>query len=135
VITVPEGFEDLLVRPLIGDLATIRPDGDPSITPMWYVWDGDLLRFTHTNKRRKFRNIAHNPHVAFSVFDPADPYRYLQLRGNVESIEPDPTGAFFVELGKRYKRKNLNPPADAADRVILVVRPFVYSAMHRREAS
>jgi PPOX class probable F420-dependent enzyme len=128
--SVPDGFEDLLTRPLVGDLATVRPDGDPSVTPMWYVWDGEFLRFTHTTRRRKLSNIAHNPHVAFSVFDPANPYRYLQIRGNVESIEPDPTCSFYYELAKRYGHENPATPPDAAERVVLAVRPFAFS--HQR---
>lgn len=124
---IPDGYEDLLTRPLIGHLATVRPDGEPAVTPMWYSWDGELLRFTHTTRRAKLRNIEHNPNVALSVLDPDRPYRYLQARGTVEKIEPDPTGAFYVELAIRYGRENPAPPPDAADRVIITVRPYAYS--------
>ncbi|HEY3716067.1 MAG TPA: PPOX class F420-dependent oxidoreductase [Jatrophihabitantaceae bacterium] len=123
---IPPGYEDLLQRPLFGHLATVRPDGDPAVTPMWYVWDGEVLRFTHTTRRTKLRNIEHNPHVSLSVNDPDQPYRYLQARGTVERIEPDPTGAFYLELAQRYGQDRGAPP-DAADRVIIVVRPFAYS--------
>ncbi|HEY7049416.1 MAG TPA: PPOX class F420-dependent oxidoreductase [Jatrophihabitantaceae bacterium] len=124
---IPDGYEDLLVRPLFGDLATVRPDGDPAVTPMWFAWDGEVLRFTHTTGRAKLRNIEHNPHVALSIIDPEQPYRYLQVRGKVEGIDPDPTGAFYVELAQRYGRENPAPPPDSPDRVIITVRPFAYS--------
>ena len=124
---IPDGYEDLLVRPLFGDLATVRPDGDPAVTPMWFAWDGEVLRFTHTTRRAKLRNIEHNPHVALSIIDPEQPYRYLQVRGKVEGIDPDPTGAFYVELATRYGSENPTPPPDSPDRVIITVRPFAYS--------
>jgi PPOX class probable F420-dependent enzyme len=124
---LPEGFEDLLIRPLFGDLATVRPDGDPAVTPMWFAWDGELLRFTHTTKRQKIRDITHNPHVAFVVTDPDNAGRYLQVRGNVESIEPDPTGAFYVELANRYGDPAATPPEDSPDRVVISVRPFAFT--------
>ena len=124
---IPDGYEDLLVRPLFGHLATVRPDGAPAVTPMWFAWDGELLRFTHTTRRAKLRNIDHTPQVALSILDPAQPYRYLQVRGSVERIEPDPTGAFFLELAGRYGMEHPSVPPDAADRVVLVVRPFAYS--------
>lgn len=124
---IPDGYEDLLVRPLFGHLATVRPDGSPAVTPMWFSWDGERLRFTHTTRRAKLRNIEHNPHVSLSVLDPEQPYRYLQARGTVEGIEPDPTGAFYVELARRYGRANATSPPDAPDRVIITVRPFAYS--------
>lgn len=124
---IPDGYEELLSQPNFGHLATVRPDGDPSVTPMWFAWDGELLRFTHTTRRAKLRNVEHNPHVSLSVLDPARPYRYLQARGVVESVTPDPEGAFYVELAKRYGRPDPTPPPDAADRVVIAVRPFAYS--------
>ena len=124
---IPEGYEELLIQPNFGHLATVRPDGDPAVTPMWFEWDGELLRFTHTTRRAKLRNLEHNPHVAVSVLDAAKPYQYLQARCLLESITPDPTGAFYVKLAERYGMQNPAPPPDSADRVIIAVRPFAYS--------
>lgn len=128
---IPETFLDLLERPLLGHLATTRPDGSPQVNPMWFLWDGTHLRFTHTSKRAKFRNVAREPRVAMSVVDPDHPSRYLEVRGTVESVEEDPTGAFYVTLAQRYSRPP-NPPADAPDRVVLVVRPESISFQDRR---
>lgn len=127
MVAIPQGFESLLERPLFGQLATVRPDGKPQVTPMWFAWDGDALRFTHTTKRQKYRNIAANPNVAMSISDPEDPYRYLEVRGVVEEIVPDPTGAFYLELNDRYAGPLTEPPPDKADRVILIVRPTAFS--------
>ncbi|MGA5462277.1 PPOX class F420-dependent oxidoreductase [Mycobacterium sp. NPDC050041] len=122
-VEVPDGYEHLLDLPLYGHLATVRPDGTPQVNPMWFAWDGELLRFTHTTKRQKYRNIAAQPVVAMSISDPNNPYRYLEVRGVVEEIVPDPTGAFYLHLNDRYSGPLTEPPADAQDRVILVVRP------------
>ncbi|MCV7177711.1 PPOX class F420-dependent oxidoreductase [Mycolicibacterium sphagni] len=127
MFAIPAGYEDLLTRPLYGHLATTRPDGDPQVNPMWFDWDGELLRFTHTTKRQKYRNIAANPHIAMSVVDPDVPYKYLEVRGVVEEIVPDPTGAFYLHLNDRYGGPLTEPPTDAADRVIVVVRPTSFS--------
>lgn len=123
MVAIPDGYEDLLTRPLFGHLATTRPDGSPQVNPMWFEWDGQRLRFTHTTKRQKYRNVAANPNVAMSIIDPERPYRYLEVRGVVEEIVPDPTGAFYVALNDRYAGPPTEPPPDAADRVIVVVRP------------
>jgi PPOX class probable F420-dependent enzyme len=121
---IPDEYRDLLERPLIADLATVREDGTPQVNPMWFAWDGEVIRFTHTNFRRKFRNLQANPAVAISIVDPENPYRYLEVRGVVERIEPDPTGAFYVELAKRYDAPwGSEAPKDAPDRVVVVVRP------------
>ncbi|MEV3903556.1 PPOX class F420-dependent oxidoreductase [Mycobacterium sp. NPDC050551] len=126
-VEVPDGYEHLLDLPLYGHLATVRPDGTPQVNPMWFAWDGELLRFTHTTKRQKYRTIAAQPVVAMSISDPNNPYRYLEVRGVVEEIVPDPTGAFYLHLNDRYSGPLTEPPADAQDRVILVVRPTGFS--------
>jgi len=124
---IPDGYAHLLDLPVYGHLATVRPDGRPQVNPMWFAWDGELLRFTHTNKRQKFRNIEANPAVSMSIIEPDNPYRYLEVRGVVEEIVPDPTGAFYLELNDRYSGPLTEPPPDKADRVILVVRPIGYT--------
>jgi PPOX class probable F420-dependent enzyme len=125
--TIPEGYEALLERPLYGHLATVRPDGSPQVNAMWFAWDGERLRFTHTTKRQKYRNIEANPRVAMSVIDPDNPYRFLEVRGVVEEIVPDPTGDFYLSLNDRYDGPLTEAPPDKADRVILVVRPTGFS--------
>lgn len=131
---IPDTLLDLLERPLYGHLATIRPDGTAQANPMWYLWDGEFLKFTNTTYRQKYRNVRHNPSVALSVTDPDTPTRYLEVRGVVERIEPDPTGAFFVELARRYGDEAATPPADAPQRVIYYVRPTATSTMGARSS-
>ncbi|MFD1934437.1 PPOX class F420-dependent oxidoreductase [Nonomuraea mangrovi] len=120
---IPDSHLDLLTRPLFAHLATLMPDGTPQVTPVWTIWDGKLLRFTTTTDRRKGRNAAARPTVALSVNDPDAPYRYLEVRGVVERIDPDPEGAFFDVLARRYGLDYEAPVGDAERRVVLVVRP------------
>ena len=124
---IPAEYADLLTRPLFGHLATVRPDGTPQANPMWFSWDGTHLRFTNTTTRQKHRNVTAEPRIAMSVNDPDQPYRYLEVRGRVERIEPDPGAEFFAELAKRYGLELDGPPGDAADRVVFVVRPEAVS--------
>lgn len=124
---IPDELMDLLERPLYGHLATIRPDDTAQVNPMWYAWDGEFLKFTTTSTRQKHRNVTRNPSVALSVTDPERQSRYLEVRGVVERVEPDPTGAFFVELATRYGNENAKAPADKESRVIYYVRPTAYS--------
>jgi PPOX class probable F420-dependent enzyme len=105
VVAIPEGYEDLLERPLYGHLATLRPDGTVQVNPMWFDWDGELLRFTHTTKRQKYRNVSAHPQVAMSIVDPNNPYKFLEVRGDVEEIVPDPDGDFYMHLNDRYTKQ------------------------------
>jgi PPOX class probable F420-dependent enzyme len=126
--TLPETHADLLERPLFAHLATVRPDGAPQSNVMWFVWDGEFIRMTHTKTRQKFRNFEHQPQVALSIADPDDQYRFLEIRGVVEKIEDDDDQAsFYQSLQQRYSRP-LNIK-DADVRVIATIRPASFVAV------
>ncbi|MCU1480412.1 MAG: class F420-dependent enzyme [Subtercola sp.] len=119
--TVPADYAHLLEDANYAALGTIRPDGTVQVNPMWFQYDGEVLRFTHTTKRAKYRNLQLNPTMSLMVIDPANPFRYLEVRGKLIEAVPDPTGAFYVVLGKRYGNPEQTPPPDSADRVILAM--------------
>jgi PPOX class probable F420-dependent enzyme len=98
--TVPATHVDLLEKPLFAHLATIRPDGAPQSSVMWFGWDGSRVKFTHTRTRQKFRNLAHDARVAFSIRDEANPYRFLEVA--VKSSRSSPRRPFYVTLQRRY---------------------------------
>lgn len=123
--TLPESHADLLTRPAFAHLATIRPDGSPQSNVMWFEWDGELLRFTHTSTRQKYKNLQAEPRVAVSIADPDNNYRYVEIRGTVESItEDDAQASFYRHLQERYD--SIYPINDAAVRVIIAVRPTAF---------
>ncbi len=83
-------------------LATLGPSGEPQSSVMWFEWDGEHIKFTHTTQRQKYRNIKRDPRVAISIEDPDDPYTFAEFRGVVDRIEEDPTGAYYNHLSDRY---------------------------------
>ncbi|PZS27815.1 MAG: PPOX class F420-dependent oxidoreductase [Pseudonocardiales bacterium] len=120
---IPDSHRDLLDGALYAHLATVRADGTPQVNPTWFVWDGELLWLTTTSQRRKYHNVLIHPEVALSVNDPEQPYRYLEVRGVVERIDPDPAATLFDQLATRYGLDYEKPIGDAADRVAIGVRP------------
>jgi PPOX class probable F420-dependent enzyme len=119
--SIPEHLRPLLDRPLFASLGTVRPDNTVQVNPMWFEYDGEHLRFTHTTYRQKFRNLQSNPSMSLLVIDDEDPQVYLELRGELVDVIDDPTGDFYVRLGRRYGNPDQQPPPDKADRVILVM--------------
>jgi hypothetical protein len=63
---------------------------------MWFEYDGEHLRFTHTTYRGKFRNLQSNPSMSLLVIDDEDPQVYVELRGKLVEVVDDPTGDFYV---------------------------------------
>jgi PPOX class probable F420-dependent enzyme len=124
----PASHADLLEKPLFAHLATVRPNGAPQSSVMWFAWDGSRIRMTHTSTRQKFANLEHEPRVAMSIADPDDPYRSLEVRGTVESIEDDVDGAkFYRSLQHRYGMDY--PVGDADVRVVITIRPDRFIAV------
>ena len=125
--TLPTSHQDLLYRPLFAHLATVRPDGAPQSGLMWFAWDGRRARFSHTRTRQKLRNLAHEPRVSFHLVDPDNPYRTLEVRGRVESIDADPDATFYRSLQERYDL--VVPAFDADVRVVITVAPTSFVAV------
>ncbi len=54
-------------------MVTLRADGSPHLTPIWFVWaDGSFWCCTVANAV-KARNVARDPRVAVSLEDGANP--------------------------------------------------------------
>jgi PPOX class probable F420-dependent enzyme len=115
---------DMLGKAGFAHVATIGPHGEPQTTPVWYDWDGTYVKISQTTDRQKYRNVGRDPRIALSITDPDDPYRYLEVRGQVESVDADPDYTFINSLAKKYLDQDEYPfhqPGD--ERVILWIRP------------
>ena len=122
MVEIPKRALELLDRPLLCNLATTRPDGAPQVNPMWFIWDGEFIWFTHTNTRQKYKNIQLEPRVSISIIDPEDKYGYAEIRGVVDHIDPDPEGKLYQRLSEWYDGTAVIPD-DAVRRVAVAVRP------------
>ena len=123
-VEIPENYRDLLESTALVHVATIGPDGEPQNNPVWFDWDGEYLRFSQTKKRQKFRNVNREPRVALSIVDPENPYRYLEIRGEVTRIDEDPDNDFIDAMAKKYMGRDRYPfhqPGD--ERVVVNVAP------------
>src|ERR1700759_891030 len=87
---IPADYRDLLERALYGHLGTVRQDGTVQVEPMWFEFDGEFIQFTATRKRQKSRNLMATPPAPLSVNPPDQPYRFLEVRGVLDHVDPDP---------------------------------------------
>jgi PPOX class probable F420-dependent enzyme len=85
---IPSSHEDLLADDTraIGYLATIMSDGSAQVTPVWFNTDGKYILINSAKGRVKDRNMRARPKVALAISDPKNPYRYLQVRGEIVEI-------------------------------------------------
>lgn len=130
--TIPESYTDLLDwdTKSFAHVATIGPDGAPQNNPVWFDWDGEHLKFSLTTGRQKYRNLKSDARVALSILDPADPYRYLEIRGELVEIEPDPNIDFISRMAKKYIGKDRYPwHREGDERVVMKVKPVKTTGM------
>src|SRR5258705_2642208 len=99
---IPEKYVDLLQKPAFGNLGTLMKDGSPQVTPVWVDYDGKFVRINSAKGRVKDTNIRRDPRGSISLQDPANPYRYLEIRGKV--VEITETGAYdhINKLSQKY---------------------------------
>lgn len=115
-----ESTRNLLDGKNFATVATTNPDGSPHTSVVWIQRDGDSVLFSTTDGRRKARNIARDPRVSLSVFDLANPYHSVDVRGTAETTV-DEDKALPKELSHKYLDQD--PPfEDPEDVVRLTVR-------------
>jgi PPOX class probable F420-dependent enzyme len=121
---IPADYQDLLERPLLAVLATSMPDGSPQATPLWFDFDGQLIRVNSARGRAKDRNMRRDPRVALVIVDDANPYRYVQIRGRVvEMVEGDVAREHINQLSQRYTGQDWQLARPDEVRVIYHILP------------
>lgn len=100
--TIPESHLDLIAGPYYAVFTTVNEDDGPENTLVWCSWDGEHVLVNTAKGRRKDRNVRRNPNVAIFVLDPEDMFRWIDVRGIVTEIEPDPDAANISAHAKLY---------------------------------
>jgi PPOX class probable F420-dependent enzyme len=74
----------LLDRPIVMTLGLIGPDGRPSLTPMWFDYEGDKVLVNTASHRSKCAWIRRNPRLTVLLVNPDNPYHWVQIKCTVE---------------------------------------------------
>lgn len=127
---IPEKYADLFQKPVFGHLATVTPKGEPQCNPVWVDVDGEFIRFNSAKGRQKDKNIKANPRVSLSLQDPDQPYRYVEVRGEVVHITEEGADAVIDGLAKKYLGVDSYPFRTAEEvRVTYLMRPDRFTGM------
>ena len=125
---IPEQYRDLLEEPVTASLATVLPNGQPQVTPVWCDMEGGLIRVNTAKGRQKYKAMLERPQVTVMAVDPGNPYRYLEVRGRVARIEEEGADAHIDLLAKQYMGVDRYPNHDPAQtRVIAYIEPVKVS--------
>ncbi len=83
-------------------LATTMADGSPQVTPVWFSADENYILINTNEGRTKDKNMKARPKVALVIQDPATPYRYIQIRGEVAENTTQGADEHINKLALKY---------------------------------
>ena len=117
--------ESFLAESRNATLATIRANGTPQLTPVWFVWDGEQFIITVTTERAKYKNLVRDARMSLCI-DDVTGFGYVTAEGEAEIREQDiwaDTRKILVkyrgeEGGAEYLERLKTEP-----RVLVVMKP------------
>jgi PPOX class probable F420-dependent enzyme len=107
-------------------IATIQPDGQPQLTPNWYLWDGERFWISTLDWTVKVRNVKRDPRVTLCIDTGIRRTNYVQVFGTAEVMEGD-VREMTLELIRKYEHTEEATLAHweqiKENRVLIVVTP------------
>jgi PPOX class probable F420-dependent enzyme len=110
--SIPAELLPLMESTAVAFVSTIGPRGEPQTTPLWFLWRDDRVWISLVEGRQKLRNLRRDPRISVVVVDPADPTRYVELRGRVDALAPDPALDVERRVAEKYRGRHVDvePP-------------------------
>jgi PPOX class probable F420-dependent enzyme len=109
-------------------LTTVRADGQPQASPVWFLWDGETFLLYSQADAQKLRNLAGNPRVALHLDSDGVGGDVVSIEGTA-TVDPqappaDQVEAYRAKYQERLDALGSDPAALARDYPVAVrVRP------------
>ncbi len=105
------------------------PDGSPQVTPVWFDTAAERIRVNTAKGRTKANNMKKGAKVALAITDPANPYRYVQVRGTVANVTESGADAHIDSLAMKYLGRDKYPFRQPGEvRIIYEIEPYSIQA-------
>ncbi len=101
-VTIPEKYDEIIAKSEFIWFTTVRADGMPQPTPVWFVRDGDSFITYSMPNAFKVKNIRTNPKVALSLAN-QDAGDYFVLQGEAQIDELIPPATQLPAYFQKYK--------------------------------
>lgn len=102
IANTEELIRDLMRDRAIAHVATLTPDGEPHVTPMWFHYRNGEFWFISPRHADKIKHIEQDARVAVSISDTQLPYRAVMARGKATVVDDDTARRLTEELQKKY---------------------------------
>src|SRR5688572_18239480 len=106
VMTTPEQNEFLGAPGVLMRIGTVRADGRPLVTPIWYLHEARAIWFTPREKSEWLANLRRDPRVCLDIDEQALPYRKVIVEGSADLVhdlgEDDRWRDLYRRIARRY---------------------------------
>ncbi|MBF6568262.1 MAG: PPOX class F420-dependent oxidoreductase [Candidatus Binataceae bacterium] len=83
-------------------IATVMKDGSPQVTPVWFEYLDGKIKINTAKGRVKAHTLRSGVPVAMAIADPANPYRFVQVRGRVTEVTEKGARDHIDKLSHKY---------------------------------
>lgn len=115
---------DRLASDLIIWMTTVRPDGQPQNSPVWFLLDGEEILIYSAHSSR-ITNVTANPHVALNLDGNGRGGDIVTIEGSARVAPDEPTAYDNLEYVEKYRaamERNGWTPQNFAERYPVAVR-------------
>lgn len=134
-VTMPrltqQELDDYLAGPHVAHFASIRRNGAPHISPVWYRWDAGpepdsgTVTVVSGDTAVKTRNVRRNPKVSISIATDEWPYQYVILEGDAtvttDNIKEAVRSIFSRYEGDERGEEDAKELADGEQQLVSIV--------------
>ncbi len=119
---VPDSHLDLIHGAHPAIITTIGGDGLPQSSAVWFHYTEGLVRISTKPTAQKYRNAAVRPECGFFLLDPANQWRFVEIRGHA-LVSDDPASEVLEAVCAKHGHtgSDFDPPGTA--RVAITLQP------------
>jgi len=97
-------------------VTTLRKDGSPTSSVIFFARDGDELIFSTTEDRFKTKTIDNDARISFCVLDDGAPYGFVTVEGNA-TIQREDVVSLHTLIVSAMRGGQFDPPEGYAERL------------------
>ena len=102
-------------------LTTLRPDGSPHTTPVWFVFDGSVISVATAARNAKVRNLRRDPRVSLAVDGSAAAPLVAQGKAALVAVGEASAGT-VAAFAAKYDGWDIRDASVDGERVLVTIR-------------
>ncbi len=119
-VTIDNRTLELLRAPNFCQVATLRRDGTPHVTPVWVDEQDGKVVLNTADGRAWPANLKRDARVTLSVQNMDNPYEYVQIRGHEAERTHEGAEEHIDQMAKKYLGQERYPYRQAGEQRLII---------------